>query len=332
MKKKNKIRIYPLIVMGCIIILTISCKKDNNNNNSNASVPVVTTSAVINITTTSAACGGNVTSDGGAEVTARGVCWSTGQTPTTDNSKTTNGTGTGSFSSNMTGLSSGTTYYARAYATNSAGTGYGSAVSFSTQQIVTDFDGNVYHTVTIGTQVWMVEDLKVTHYRNGDPIPNETDGPTWIGLSTGAYCDYNNDPNNSTTYGRLYNWFAVTDSRYIAPAGWHIPSYTEWSTLIAYLGGSSTAGGKLKEAGTTHWQSPNAGATNETGFTALPTGYRDINGSFVFIYINGSLWSSTEYPSVNTYAWLCGLNYSVGDASMGYYSKNNGLAVRCIKD
>jgi len=139
---------------------------------------------------------------------------------------------------------------------------------------VTDIDGNCYRTVTIGTQVWMAENLKVTHDCNGEAIPNVTDGATWAGLTAGAYCEYNNDVNNVATYGRLNNWYAVADSRNISPAGWHVASDAEWQTLSIFLGGDAIAGGKMKETGTTHWYSPNTGATNESGFSALPGGYR----------------------------------------------------------
>ena len=144
---------------------------------------------------------------------------------------------------------------------------------------VTDIDGNVYHTVTIGTQTWMVENLKTTRYRNGEAIPNITDNASWAALITCAYCDYNNIPSNSITYGKLYNWYAVNDSRNIAPMGWHVSTDAEWTTLTTFLGGTSIAGGKLKENGTIHWNSPNVGATNETGFSALPGGYR-LNSGF----------------------------------------------------
>ncbi len=155
-------------------------------------VPILTTVAVSAITQTTAQCGGNITSDGGATVTACGVCWSTNQTPTVADNKTTDGTGAGSFASSITGLTASTTYYVRAYATNSVGTGYGSAMSFTTTAsgTVTDIDGNVYQIVTIGTQVWMAENLKVTHYRNGDAISNVTDNTTWRFLTYGAYCEY----------------------------------------------------------------------------------------------------------------------------------------------
>ena len=145
---------------------------------------------------------------------------------------------------------------------------------------VTDFDGNTYLTIRIGTQVWMTENLKVTHYLNGDPLPGVSDNTTWGNLTTGAYCDYNNSPNYSIIYGRLYNWYSVVDIRNLCPTGWHIPSYPEWTTLFTYLGGGIVADGALRETGTTHWASPNSNATNESGFTALPGGARDEDGTF----------------------------------------------------
>jgi uncharacterized protein (TIGR02145 family) len=139
-------------------------------------------------------------------------------------------------------------------------------------QTVKDFEGNVYKTITIGTQTWMADNLRTTKYRNGDAIPEVTDSSAWINLITGAYCNYNNTRNNDTivSYGRFYNLYAVTDNRNICPTGWHVSTDAEWTTLTDYLGGASVAGDKLKEKGTTHWESPNAGATNEIGFTALP--------------------------------------------------------------
>jgi len=137
---------------------------------------------------------------------------------------------------------------------------------------VTDIDGNVYQTIKIGTQWWMKEDLKVTHYRNGDTIPYITDQQVWRNLTTGAYCDHIDDAGWVDTYGHLYNWYAMTDSGHLAPAGWHVPTDGEWGTLINYLtpGPNQPPGGRMKEAGTSHWSSPNTGATNESGFTALP--------------------------------------------------------------
>jgi uncharacterized protein (TIGR02145 family) len=195
---------------------------------------------------------------------------------------------------------------------------------------ITDVDGNVYHTITIGTQVWMVENLKTTKYRNGDPIPNITDGRAWSKLTTGGYCDYNNDTNHSTTYGRLYNWYAVNDSRNIAPTGWHVPSDAEWTILITYLGGERVAGGKLKETGTTHWGSPNTGATNETGFTALPGDGRNIGGVFNSHGVNG-IWLSSTEGGIST-AWIRSMYCGDSGVYRGFGSKGGGFSVRCLRD
>ncbi|MCX6383834.1 MAG: fibrobacter succinogenes major paralogous domain-containing protein [Actinobacteria bacterium] len=195
---------------------------------------------------------------------------------------------------------------------------------------VTDIDGNVYHTVGIGNQVWMVENLKVTHYRNGDPIPDVTDGTRWSNITTGAFCNYNNDENNVTTYGRLYNWYAVNDTRNICPTGWHIPTDAELVTLETYLGGSSVAGGKMKEAGTTHWISPNTDATNESGFTALPAGCRLSNGGYLNITKDVHFWSATERNSSG--AWTRYLSDDSSETFHHYGSKHYGFCVRCVKD
>ena len=197
-------------------------------------------------------------------------------------------------------------------------------------ETITDIDGNVYKTVKIGTQVWMAENLKVTHYRNGDPILNITDNTQWDSLTTGAYCNYNNDPNNAITYGRLYNWYAVTDSRNLAPIGWRVPTDAEWQTLINYLGGDDVAGGKIKEAGTTHWSSPNTGATNESGFTALPGGYRYYYGYFLNLGDLANFWSSTESNSDD--AWYRVLYFNNANVYRCNDSKRSGLSVRLVRD
>jgi len=320
---------------------SVRCVKDE------ITLPEVTTATVSGINPTTAECGGTVTSDGGATVTARGVCWSTDPTPTVADNTTSDGTGTGSFTSYITGLTAGTTYYVRAYATNSAGTGYGDPpVSFTTLTCgetgtVTDVEGYVYQTVKIGDQWWMAENLRVRKYSNNDPIPNITDGGIWFGLTTGAYCEYNNDNANVATYGRLYNWFALDDSRNIAPEGWHVPTDDEWKQLEMYLGMSQSdadaigfrgtdEGGKLKEAGTTNWDSPNTGATNQYCFTALPGGNRNDGGDFGSMLYDGYFWSSTE--SSSGYALWRGLNYSNSGISRTSNSEQFGFSVRCVKD
>jgi len=193
---------------------------------------------------------------------------------------------------------------------------------------VTDIDGNVYHTVTIGTQVWMAENLKTTRYNDGTAIPFVTDSIAWSHLTTPGYCWYNDSAIYGNTYGALYNWFAVNTGK-LAPTGWHVPSDSEWTVLINYLGGDSVAGGKLKEAETAYWASPNTGATDETGFTALPGGWRYI-GTFGTIGDLGNWWSATAYDAANS--WYRYMNYSNAHVSRFYYLSQNGFSVRCVRD
>jgi uncharacterized protein (TIGR02145 family) len=207
---------------------------------------------------------------------------------------------------------------------------------------VTDIDGNTYQTIKIGNQWWMAENLKAIHYRNGDSIPTVTDNSTWRFLATGAYCEYNNDVNNVAIYGRLYNWYAVADSRNIAPAGWHVASDAEWKQLEMTLGMSqaqadsidwrgTTEGGKLKEVGTIHWSTPNTGATNESGFSALPGGYRySGNGTYDYVGYSAYFWSSTEHVSGT--AWSRRLSYYYSGLGRNGYYKEFGFSVRCVRD
>lgn len=196
---------------------------------------------------------------------------------------------------------------------------------------IEDVDGNSYHTVTIGTQTWLVENLKTTKYRNGDPIPNLQSDNQWATTSDGAYSDYANNPALSTDRGKLYNWFAVNDARNIAPAGYHVPNAEEWEELVQYLGGEAIAGGKLKEAGLGHWADPNTGATNSSGFTALPTGFRSRDGSFSGLSGFGYYWSASENYQ-QTSAWYFGMNMDWAGIEKAIEFEKTGHAVRCIKD
>jgi uncharacterized protein (TIGR02145 family) len=195
---------------------------------------------------------------------------------------------------------------------------------------VTDHDGNVYHTVNVNTQSWMVENLKTITYNDGSPITLVEDTTDWAGRTTEAYCWYKNDEaTNKNTYGALYNFYAVNTGK-LCPAGWHVPSQNEWEMLITNLGGDSLAGGKLKESGTDHWVSPNTGADNSSGFTALPGGSRYSNGGF---YLNGKYgWYMSKTESDANNSWHVYMQYNtqaiVGKAG----SKKDGFSVRCIKD
>ncbi len=190
-----------------------------------------------------------------------------------------------------------------------------------------------YKSVIIGDQEWMIENLNVDHFRNGEPIPEIKTDEEWEKAEDEckpAWCYYDNDPENGKIYGKLYNWFAVNDPRGLAPEGWYVPSDAELTTLTTYLGGESIAGGKLKEVGFNHWIIPNEGATNETGFTALPSGFRRGNGAFDNIGDHGYWWSSTEFHT--TGAWGRSMIYDGSNASRYYGYKTFGLSVRCIKD
>ena len=194
---------------------------------------------------------------------------------------------------------------------------------------VTDIDGNLYKTVIIGNQVWMAENLKVTRYSNGDLIPEVSDS-SWVSLLTGAFCWYDNDSvTNKKTYGALYNWYALNDSRGIAPAGWHIPSDGDWTELTDFLGGDTISAPKLKETGKVHWTNPNAASTNETGFTALPGGSLYNNGPFTYLGNYGYWWTSTEKS--DSTAWFRGMYYSTRVFRNNSW-KSNGYSVRCVKN
>jgi uncharacterized protein (TIGR02145 family) len=212
-----------------------------------------------------------------------------------------------------------------------------------TSTTVTDVDGNVYTTVKIGEQWWMAENLRVTHYRNGEAIVNLTDNDTLEGTSTGALCAYDNDTNNVYIYGYLYNGFAIENNRNIAPTGWHVPTDEEWKELEMNLGMSRSEadesdyrgtdeGGKLKETGTSYWNSPNAGATNESRFSALPGGYRYNNeGVFGGLNLNTGFWSSTESED-STYLAYRYLAYDHSDIYRSFRYKTFWFSVRLTKD
>jgi uncharacterized protein (TIGR02145 family) len=252
MKTKNRIWFCPLIVIGCVLIFTNSCKKDEANNNS-------------------------------------GII----------------------FNPNLT---------------------YGT---------ITDIDGNMYKTIQIGTQTWMAENLKTTHYRNGDLIGTTTPATSDIsGEITPKYqWAYNGNESNVATYGRLYTWYAVTDSRNVCPTGWHVPTDAEWHTLVLTVDAealvvigdeSSKAGGKLKEVGTTHWASPNTGADNSNGFTAIPSGDRYPYGSFRNLGNYSIWWSSTEGDIAN--AWYRSTSYDYSVVIRSYCMESFGSSVCCVKD
>jgi uncharacterized protein (TIGR02145 family) len=412
-------RYFTLTILCSLVsfILFPGCEKESTAPGPGITVPKVTTGALSMITPTSVQCGGTITSDGGASVTACGICWCTNQMPTTSDSITSDSTGTGSFTSSLTGLEANSTYYIRAYATNSIGTGYGNEVSFITSEYaiptlltnavsmitpisaecegtiisdggkpinwygilwsakpdisidtdsmttlvgrppsnftfslrdlcpnttyyvrayahtnfgvglgnevsftttdfergtVTDIDGNTYNTVKLSEQWWMVGNLKVTHYRNGEAIPNIVESEEWFNLTTGAYCNYNNDEANVATYGRLYNWYVVNDSRGIAPTGWHVPTEEECVELMDFFGGLDVVPSNMTEKGAN---------------VARPGGHRISD----FVEFSGigeeGYWWLDDYEPEGEWDALA---YTFDDFLHDY--KGSGLSIRCIKD
>lgn len=323
--------------MGLIIMLNTYCKKTPKIPNltppPDHHIPVLITSDITNITPSTATCGGTIKSDGDTAITSKGVCWSTKQNPTIADDITTDGVGPSTFVSNLKNLSPETTYFVRAYSTNGFGTGYGENKSFTTEGGITDIDGNVYETTTIGTQVWLVQNLKTTRLNDGTNIPNTTDNEDWYNLTTSAYCWYdNNEATFKDPYGALYNWYAVNTGK-LCPQGWHVATDAEWETLIQYVGDESDAALKLKETGSAHWNGANNFATDEFGFSALPGGYRgDIGGvgDFRDIGANALFWASTEYNS--NAAWCREMSYLGDGVAQFAPRKSRGQSVRCIKD
>jgi uncharacterized protein (TIGR02145 family) len=344
---KKVFKISGLAFSVAIMAMLACCKKNDSE------IPALSTLPVSVLSATAAETGGIVTSGGGGEVTSRGVVWSTSSTPSLYDSKTTDGTGTGEFSSSITGLTSNITYYVRAYAMSSTGTSYGDVLSFTTPGIsgihfnpdlnygsVSDIDGNLYKTIQIGSQVWLAENLKTTKYNDGAPIPDVTDQIEWQNRRSDAYCWYNNAASSfKAVYGALYNWYAVNTAK-LCPSGWHVPTLDEWKILAAYLGGEAVAGGKLKETGTGRWLSPNAGATNSSGFAAVPAGLRD--KSYFWINVMSKWWSSDQdttnmnfgvdnYFPDPIYNSLI-LRENGSDFYIGSSLLSTGQSVRCVMD
>jgi uncharacterized protein (TIGR02145 family) len=307
-----------------------------------SSPPVLSTLPVTSITMTTAVSGGNITSTGGGTITSRGVCYATTENPDLSDFFTSNGTGAGNFTSPMSDLTAGTTYYVRAYATNSAGTSYGNQVEFTTNHeegTVADVDGNVYRTVKIGNQWWMAENLRTTHYNNDAPITLEEDSDIWSGLDTPAYCWYFNDPDTySSICGAIYNWYAG-NTGILCPTGWHIPSDQEYKTLEMYLGMTQ------EEADDPYWRSFDVGTkmkavtgwslggngTNSSGFSGNPGGYRYWeDGEFYGQGTIGSWMTSSEY--IDNSVFYRNLNSNFTGVWRNTISKSAGKSVRCVRN
>ncbi|WP_158614463.1 fibrobacter succinogenes major paralogous domain-containing protein [Ancylomarina euxina] len=318
--------------MGLLFLLVSSCKKDNNN----TTTPIISDSEIFSLSSNAVTIRSSFSSYGGSELTTQGICWGLMPSPTISNSKKVGGLSDSIMFCRIEGLIPNTKYYARAFATNVAGTSYGSDISFTSNNTVTDIDGNVYNTVTIGTQIWLVENLKATRYNDDTDIPLMNENSSWDVIDSPAYCLYDNNIANKDLYGALYNWPTVNSGK-LCPAGWHVPSDAEWTTLIDYLGGDYVAAEFLKTVGT-NWISPYSQANNYSGFCALPGGTSGTAlGSFSGQGRVLVLWSSTIKYSRGDFGWniiraIHENNRVQRDIFLSRAGALNFLSVRCIKN
>lgn len=316
MKKLHTKSLTSIALLAIGALLIAGCDKDDT-----PAISLKTTN-IVDITGTSAVIEGQVTSS--LTINQKGVCWGLTPDPTIDDSFTNEGEGSGDFASAINNLLPDTSYFVRVYAIDAGEVvHYSSMTNFSTgkAEVMVDIDGNAYEAVTIGDQVWSSRNLKVKSLNDGSSIPNVTG--SWSDLDRPAYTWYDNNDSNENTYGVLYNGVAIQSGK-LCPTGWHVPSVDEWEALGTFLGGRELAGGKLKETGTLHWDSPNEGATDDYDFQAIGSGIRNADGTFGG-YKTSAWWASskegTGYGVVNTDAQLhTGSNPSVG------------VAIRCIKD
>jgi len=335
-------RILRISAIILLITMNVSCNKDTKQ----IFPAVVSTTPVSDIFYSTAVSGGVVEDDGTKSVTARGVCWSTSEAPTIADKLSEDGSGAGQFESLISGLNIGTLYHERAYATNIAGTVYGTEYTFTTKVPgvkfnssltygnLTDIDGNNYKTILIGTQEWMAENLKTTRFNDGSSITLITSNAEWTNNLYPAYCWlFNNDTLYHNIYGAYYNWFSVSNGK-LCPAGWHVPSDSEWQLMMDFLGGTDIAGSKIKETGSNNWTSTNSDATNSTGFTGLPAGMREsADGNFSGQGYFGGWWTTKEAdPSPLAKAWIRWIHGDTTVVASNSVYKIDGFSVRCLKN
>jgi uncharacterized protein (TIGR02145 family) len=295
----------------------------------NTVLPTVSMTGLSEIFPNSVRFNAQVLSDGGGHIISKGIVYGTQMLPTLLDQSIINGTANVAFEGTITELLPNTPYYFRAFATNEQGTRYSNQLLENTTSLVTDVDGNIYQGVKIGTQIWLNKNLMVTKYQNRDTIYEVTPDGLWQNLLSGGWSNIDNTADNNETYGKLYNWFAVSDERKLCPQGWKIPSDEEWTILTSYLGGLDVAGGKLKSTGITFWGIPNAWANNLSFFTGLPSGYRDQLGVFFGVGYYAIWWTST---SNGAEAWSRYVYNEFNYASKETLSKNQGLSIRCLSE
>lgn len=341
MNKDLIIRVFAVGFAIIIALLPVACKEEKSPGTS-TTAPLAITNAASWVGHRWATLKGQV--NGKSYITTVSFQYDTTTTyshivsPSPDTTSLSAGV---TFSYTLTDLKPKTKYHYRINGISEGGVGNGSDVSFTTTDTniivinfnpdlsydsIYDFEGNKYKTIVIGTQTWMAENLRSVRFNDGTDIPFVPDTYKWSLLDTPGYCWYNGD---SVAYGGVYNWYAVGTGK-LCPEGWHIPSDEEWTTLTDYLGGPEVAGGLLKEVGSVHWLRPNAGATNESGFTALPSGYRSAYGGYSNLGHYGIWWTSTEWSSGG--AWYRDLYYGYESVDRSNTSKKGGGSVRCLKD
>ncbi len=310
------------------IVFTIFCGCGKNE------IVNIETTIPKGVSYTKATIGGTLYADNKTEILSAGVCWSLNDLPTINDNKIDTIRKSSTYYFEITHLEPGKTYYSRAFVTTSHATYYGSSREFKTlgvpEDAILDIDENVYNTIIIGSQTWMVQNLKTTKYRNGDKITYTPTNINWTNSTLGAFCNYENTNANATKYGRLYNWYAINDQRKIAPEGWRIPNETDWQTLFDYLGGENICGGKLKDQAIGYWLQPNIGATNESGFTARAGGHRTSNGIFQNVATIASFWTSSPFDPDSSFAINVFNNNTTVTKTI--YSIKAGLSIRCIKE
>jgi len=324
----NKFNLFALVIIVFILFILFSCKKEEQPK----TVASIGSFEIIEISDTSIVCRTEVINDGNAEIISKGICWSTQKNPRISNGSTNEGAGIENYESIALGLIQTGKYYVRPYVTNTFATAYGESIEFQAKagdgKKVIDYDGNIYNTVVIGDQTWLTENSYAEHFQNGVDVYTKkqsfanmksimANGIEEIGFK-GA--------NEENYYGYTYTWEKVMDARNVCPTGWHSATDTEWRQLMYFIGGLNVAGGKLKEVGVEHWHNPNIGATDQYGFTALPSGYN--NSVYVGVY--AFWWAATELDSVNAVGWY--IKYDEIEAVPIYADKGVGLSVRCIKN
>jgi uncharacterized protein (TIGR02145 family) len=297
--------------------------------------PQVETLQASAISDTSASCGGRIQADGSIKLVAGGLCWNTLPNPDLKNGQSMLLADSGTFTTSIRSLKASTRYFMRAFAIWNSDTSYGNQIEFSTADLC-DVEGNTYKSVKIGSQIWMKENLKVRHFRNGDPINNIQSPIQWKSWYHGAYADYNNDAEYSKVNGICYNGYILADPRGLCPTGWHIPSNEEWLIMENFLGGSSVAGGKIKTTGSIDkgdgpWYPPNFNATNSSGFSALPAGHRNMDGSFHEDGKSAYWWTSSTIPD-NYNGTVKGMDYYMESIYTSNERFGNGYTIRCLKD